>query len=126
MDFFNSRLIFERMKEVTGEKSDKDLAVCLNVAATTLANWKNRNNLPIEVILSFAYKYKISLDWLFTGESKEAELDELSKGLLERFQALDFEGKLAILNAVTNKSAVNSGSVSQTQSGVGNVQVNQK
>lgn len=119
MVFFNSRLIFERMKEIKGRKSDKDLAISLDVAATTLANWKNRNNLPVEVILTFAHNNNVSLDWLIFGKENKPALDEMEQMLLNNYKRLDPAQKLQLLNASLN--GVGSG-VNQVANGDNNKQ----
>ena len=95
------RLIIERMKEVLGKENDKALSEELGVARTTFSNWKNRNNMPIDMILTFAQNYNLSLDWLITGKEKTQSLKATEKMLLTAFNELDdkqavvFVGNLA-------------------------------
>lgn len=99
---FNSCLIIEQMKKVLGKESDKALADVLGVTPTTFSAWKKRNNLPISVVLEFSETHNLSLDWLIL-DKEMPKFDEMTQGLLNRFQLLDFEGKLAVLNAVNGK-----------------------
>ena len=107
------RLIIERMKEVLGKENDKALSEELGVARTTFSNWKNRNNMPIDMILTFAQNHNLSLDWLIYGKDKTQALKATEKMLLTAFNELDdkqqlqavlFVGNLAQGGAATNAS----------------------
>lgn len=113
MEKFSVRLIIERMKEVLGKENDKALIEELGVAQTTFSNWKNRNNMPIDMILTFAQNHNLSLDWLIYGKDKTQALKATEKMLLTAFNELDdkqqlqavlFVGNLAQGGAATNAS----------------------
>lgn len=113
MEKFSVRLIIERMKEVLGKENDKALIEELGVAQTTFSNWKNRNNMPIDMILTFAQNHNLSLDWLIYGKDKTQALKATEKMLLTAFNELDdkqqlqavvFVGNLAQGGAATNTS----------------------
>lgn len=88
------RLIIERMKEVLGKENDKALIEELGVAQTTFSNWKNRNNMPIDMILTFAQNHNLSLDWLIYGKDKTQALKATEKMLLTAFNELDDKQQL--------------------------------
>ena len=96
------RLIIERMKEVLGKENDKALSEELGVARTTFSNWKNRNNMPIDMILTFAQNYNLSLDWLITGKEKTQALKATEKMLLTAFNELDDKQQLQAVVFVGN------------------------
>nr|DAY08986.1 MAG TPA: CI repressor [Caudoviricetes sp.] len=99
------RLIIERMKEVLGKENDKALSEELGVARTTFSNWKNRNNMPIDMILTFAQNYNLSLDWLIYGKENAPKLNEMETELLTRFNRLSFSEKLDIFNRLQGSTA---------------------
>lgn len=99
------RLIIERMKEVLGKENDKALSEELGVARTTFSNWKNRNNMPIDMILTFAQNHNLSLDWLITGKENAPKLNEMETELLARFNRLSFSEKLDIFNRLQGSTA---------------------
>ena len=96
------RLIIERMKEVLGKENDKALSEELGVARTTFSNWKNRNNMPIDMILTFAQNYNLSLDWLIYGKDKTQALKATEKMLLTAFNELDDKQQLQAVVFVGN------------------------
>lgn len=96
------RLIIERMKEVLGKENDKALSEELGVARTTFSNWKNRNNMPIDMILTFAQNYNLSLDWLICGKEKTQALKATEKMLLTAFNELDDKQQLQAVVFVGN------------------------
>ena len=99
------RLIIERMKEVLGKENDKALSEELGVARTTFSNWKNRNNMPIDMILTFAQNHNLSLDWLIYGKENAPKLNEMETELLTRFNRLSFSEKLDIFNRLQGSTA---------------------
>ena len=117
MEKFNARSIIERMKEALGKENDKALIEELGVAQTTFSNWKSRNNLPVDVILTFAQTHNLSLDWLISGKDAPT-LDEMETELLNRFAQLSFSEKLDVFNRLQGVSA---GSQHISHSTVGNV-----
>lgn len=102
MEKFSVRLIIERMKEVLGKENDKALIEELGVAQTTFSNWKNRNNMPIDMILTFAQNHNLSLDWLIYGKDKTQALKATEKMLLTAFNELDDKQQLQAVVFVGN------------------------
>lgn len=59
--------ILERISERTGFKKDVDIASVLGVPKTTLSTWKQRNSIPYEMLIEYAKREQIALDWLILG-----------------------------------------------------------
>lgn len=117
----NNSEIIERMKISAGIKEDQELAKLFDITKSAVANWKRGTAISLSQVVEFSITHNVSLDWLIFGNERQT-LNEMEQGLLTRFQALDFEGKLAVLNAANNKSAVGLGGVSQNANGnVGNM-----
>lgn len=112
----------ERLKKVAGVNEDQELAEIFKMSKANFSYAKKNGSFSFGTISAFAAQYDCDLNWLITGKERKPELDEMEQGLLTRFRALDFEGKLAVLNAANNKSAVGLGGVSQNANGnVGNM-----
>lgn len=60
----------ERMKSVAGLRSDTDLAKALDITPQAVSNFKNKGEIPSDLVIQFAVKYKVSVDWLLTGEGE--------------------------------------------------------
>jgi len=55
----------DRMKSAAGLRSDTDLAKAL-----AISNFKNKGEIPSDLVIQFAVKYKVSVDWLLSGEGE--------------------------------------------------------
>ena len=72
---FNSEDVLARMKEIiseeTGKKKvfDKDVAEALGVKQLTFATIKRRGKLPINEVLDFCAKRRISINWLLYNQA---------------------------------------------------------
>ncbi|HGZ70044.1 MAG TPA: LexA family transcriptional regulator, partial [Nitratifractor sp.] len=78
----NSQEIIEKIKdilsnELEGKKVyDKDVAEALGISKESLSHFKKRNSVPLEQIVYFCAKRKISINWiLFSQEPKSLEED---------------------------------------------------
>lgn len=60
----------ERMKSAAGLRSDTDLAKALDITPQAISNFKNKGEVPSDLVIQFAVKYKVSVDWLLTGEGE--------------------------------------------------------
>ena len=76
--------ILERMKQVLDVKSDRQVALSIDVAPDNLNRWKKRNSIPIEKLTEFAMEHGLDMDWLLLGRDKETGSDAPTE-LLERF-----------------------------------------
>lgn len=71
--------ITKRMKEILHLKSDYKLAKALDTTPQAIYNLKKRGEMSAELIIRFSQKYKISVDWLLTGEGliKKEEITQI-------------------------------------------------
>lgn len=99
MEILNSRLIIERMKSILSVNTDDELAQVISRPSSTVRNWRNRNNLPFDIVIEFANTHALTLDWLVFGK-EENSLGEMETELLERFAKLDFKQKLKLLSSL--------------------------
>jgi len=73
----------------SGIKTDAKLSDYWNITPTTVTNWRKRNSIPFERIITFCEDEGISLDYIFTGKGEmirrdvEGDDPEISE-LLER------------------------------------------
>lgn len=59
--------IFARMMKAGGFKNSSDMARNLGLTPQAIANYKKKGVIPPGVMLKFAGRYGISVDWLLTG-----------------------------------------------------------
>ncbi len=59
--------ILNRIKEISGLRTDTDVAKKLGLKPNTLAERKARDSIPYEEILQFCLQNEIYLDWVLTG-----------------------------------------------------------
>ncbi|NJL07096.1 MAG: bacteriophage CI repressor [Methylacidiphilales bacterium] len=83
---FDAEAILDRMKARLKIKSDRDLARALKISQSTLASWRRRRSVPLDVIVGFASATKMSLDWMFLGQDIDrtipiSEVNEYILGL---------------------------------------------
>jgi len=60
--------VADRLREVRGARSRKELSVRLGVHANTVANYENGRQPPIDYLSALAERYGIRLQWLVTGQ----------------------------------------------------------
>lgn len=60
----------ERMKAATGLQTDTELAKALDITPGAISNFKKRGEIPTDLVVLLAVKYKLSVDWLLTGEGE--------------------------------------------------------
>jgi hypothetical protein len=51
-------------------KNDSAIARVLDVTPQALSNYKKRGRMPMNLVLKFATKYGLSMDWLLTGQGE--------------------------------------------------------
>lgn len=71
--------IINRMKEALGKDTDTDLASILEVSNKTVSSWRNRNSIPMEVIVSVAFASSKTVEYILTGSDVSVTLDELNE-----------------------------------------------
>ena len=59
--------ILNRIRQHQNFNSDIELAAELGVSKTTPNTWKTRNTIPYDLIMGWAERHHVSLDWLFFG-----------------------------------------------------------
>ena len=59
--------ITERMRSQTNLKNDSAIAKVLGITPQALSNYKKRGKMPTSLIIKFADKYGLSVDWLISG-----------------------------------------------------------
>lgn len=64
----NFEAIADRMLYAGRLKNLSAIARALNVTPQALSNYKKRGQMPTDLAVRFAQTYKISIDWLLTGE----------------------------------------------------------
>lgn len=64
----NCSLIVDRMKSSVGISSDSDLSRLLEITPQAISNFKKKNEIPSDLVIQFADKFELSLDWLISGE----------------------------------------------------------
>jgi hypothetical protein len=68
--------ITERMKMAGKLKNDSAVARELDVTPQALSNYKKRGHMPMNLVLKFATKYGLSMDWLLTGKGEPSMAGE--------------------------------------------------
>lgn len=59
--------VLDRMKEFIGKTADKDLAGDLGISPQAVSNARTKGEVPADMILNFAEKHELSVDWLIYG-----------------------------------------------------------
>ena len=66
------RLIFtdivEKLKKITNSKRDVEIATLLNADSAKFAQWKKRNTIPIQELVSFAIANNIDMNYLLKDD----------------------------------------------------------
>ena len=70
---YNIKDIITRMKHIANIQSNADLARDFNVSYNTFNTWLKRDKFPQEIILDFANRYNVSLDFLIFGKRKNSQ-----------------------------------------------------
>ena len=73
---------FERIKFVTGWTKQQELTDFLEISASAITGPKKRNTFPLEWAFRVAQKFKVSTDWLLTGEEMAAKFEMPLDGTL--------------------------------------------
>lgn len=95
--------ILERLKETFQVKKDKELAEILGVEQQNITNWKNRNSIPYEFIISLCLEKNINMIYILTGKKEsnsiknDDNLSKVEKEILEKLKTLDPLQKKSIL-----------------------------
>jgi hypothetical protein len=74
--------LIERLKEELKLKSDKELYDIMEVSQGTFSNWRKRNKIPYEEIITLCFNKNIDIKQIITGQkhiNKCPELDYKSE-----------------------------------------------
>ncbi|CAH1557127.1 phage repressor protein CI [Vibrio rotiferianus] len=69
-DYQGGKLVTDRLHEILGTKTIRDLGERLDVSASTIATWHKRGLCPYEVVLRAHMYTGVSLKWLTLGEGE--------------------------------------------------------
>jgi hypothetical protein len=67
----------ERMIRVAGLKNVSELARELDITPQALSNFKKKGEIPADLVIKFALKFKVSVDSLLSGEASPASTDHV-------------------------------------------------
>lgn len=123
MENLTSLEIIKRMKKVLNVLEDQELADCLGIKKSKVANWKRgTSSIDTETLIKLAKEYQVSLDWLFLGQTNE-QLDTAQQMALLAFNALDEKKKLEAIAFMSGlKNAQPNSGINLTANGSGNNQ----
>lgn len=62
-------MVFERLKEATGARTDRQLAAFLNVSAASISNARKNGRIPPDWIIDTGLRTGRSIDWLVRGSA---------------------------------------------------------
>lgn len=62
--------VLNRLKKITGAKTNKELAEILEINYRTFNNWQARDNIPKGKLYEFSEKLGVSMDTLLNGSVK--------------------------------------------------------
>lgn len=65
--------LVERMRKAANLKNDSEVARALDITPQAMSNFKKKGDIPSDLVIRFARKFKLSVDRLLTGEGKPGE-----------------------------------------------------
>ncbi|MBI5237636.1 MAG: helix-turn-helix domain-containing protein [Deltaproteobacteria bacterium] len=74
----NFNEIFARMLEAGGIKNSSQMAKTLGISPQAISNYRKKGLLPAGMVMEFAAKFGISVDWLLTGRGETFNKSNLS------------------------------------------------
>ncbi|MCR4287692.1 MAG: helix-turn-helix domain containing protein [Deltaproteobacteria bacterium] len=66
----NFNEIFARMLDAGDIKNSSQMAKALGISPQAISNYRKKNLLPAGIVMKFAAKFGISVDWLLTGHGE--------------------------------------------------------
>lgn len=92
----NIKFIIERLQELTGINSKKELAVLFGLSAADFSNRKRRGSL-LPLIIDWAINENVNVNWLLTGEEESQPLaSPRAAAFLDNWEHLSEEDKAAL------------------------------
>jgi DNA-binding transcriptional regulator YiaG len=70
--------VINRIKETFNINKDREIADLLGVTNQAFANWKSRNKIPYEEIISLCLNENIDLKYIINGEIEEGKIKKLN------------------------------------------------
>lgn len=67
--------ILNKIKQLTGAKTDTELAGLFNVRPQTVATWRKRHSIPYALIVEYCENENINLSWLLTEQTTTMYMD---------------------------------------------------
>jgi len=101
----------ERMKRATGIKNDSELARKLNITPQALSNFKKKGEIPTDLVVKFAVKFKLSVDYLLTGEERGYSVEEKPLMVCEEAETY---GEFVYIPIVSGKISAGGGLIPET------------
>jgi hypothetical protein len=104
--------ILEKMKIITGAKSDKELCRIWGPEYSTLDNWKRAGNIPESRLISFCIKFGTDIKYLTsTNEPQNNGLmpqnlymqlaeNDMARVIEQKFRAVEVEDKIRVYNKI--------------------------
>ena len=86
-----SQEIIEKIKDILSKELgskrvyDKDVAAALGISKESLSHFKKRKSVPLEQIVYFCAKRKISINWILFGQASKSLEEETDKYLRIRY-----------------------------------------
>lgn len=83
----NATFILKRVKDLVNVKRDFHLARLLNIAPTTLSNWKKRNSIDYKLLIEFCVEQGFDLDYVLAGIEKDkvnTQMENLAGYLIDK------------------------------------------
>lgn len=60
--------IVDKLKRLTGKKRDVEIANLLNADSAKFAQWKKRNTIPIQELVSYSIENDVDMDYLLKND----------------------------------------------------------
>jgi hypothetical protein len=107
--------ILFRLREATGQKSNRQMCIFIGFAEGAYGNWKTRNKIPYDACFIAAQKTGYNAEWILTGkgskvkgdaEPPEINEDKLVKDFIETVDNAIQMGILKTTNDYTNESII--------------------
>jgi len=86
----NATFILKRVKDLVNVKRDFHLAGLLNIAPTTLSNWKKRNSIDYKLVIEFCVERGFDLDFVLAGvesDKDNTQIENLASYLIDKVRS---------------------------------------
>lgn len=110
MDKIKVKQILEKMKIITGAKSDAELSRIWGVEYATIDNWKRNGNIPEKRLISFCTKFATDINYLVANEVNNGLLtqnmylqlaeNDMVRVIESKFRSIGVEDKVRVYNKI--------------------------